>query len=178
MENGNLLLMKELFVSHSDWDSHLPMLYVALEKTSGDVFEIGAGELSTLAISTYCKINKRKFSTWETNEEWIKKVKDVVGSHRLIDINYCLEYGDVIVSDDCGLLFIDCAPGEKRKELIKEYENIATVIVIHDTEIGSDYVYGMKDVLLNFKYRVDYKPEGKPHTTAASNFIDVSQWQL
>lgn len=73
-------------------------------------------------------------------------------------------------------MFIDGKPGEQRKELIEKHRNNAHVIVVHDTEPGAEYVYGMAEILSTFKYRLDYEPEGEPHTTAVSNFINVCDW--
>ena len=81
----------------------------------------------------------------------------------------------VDISGEIGLMFIDAAPAEIRKLLISKYKDIP-VMVIHDTEPGAEYVYGMNEVLSSFKYRLDYQPEGKPHTTAVSNYINVCEW--
>jgi len=74
------------------------------------------------------------------------------------------------------VLFVDCAPGEIRKDLIQKWRNKAKIIVAHDTEIGAEYVYGMADVLSSFKYRLDYQPNGKPSTTIISDFFNVMEW--
>jgi hypothetical protein len=77
-----------------------------------------------------------------------------------------------------ALVFIDLAPAEKRKVILSmlEEREMSDMFVIHDTEDGAEYVYGMKEILSTFKYRLDYQPEGKPRTTAVSNFIDVTKW--
>jgi hypothetical protein len=84
----------------------------------------------------------------------------------------------LLVQDLVGLMFIDCAPAEDRRALVSLFKNIDGVLIIHDTEPGAEYVYGLKEILSTFKYRKDYAPEGKPWTTAVSNFIDVSKWEL
>jgi hypothetical protein len=78
--------------------------------------------------------------------------------------------------ENLSILFVDSAPGEERKEVIKKYLHRADVIIAHDVEPGAEYVYGMTPILSTFKYRLDFTPEGKPHTCVVSNVIDVTQW--
>jgi hypothetical protein len=167
MENRNLLFMKELFVSDNDWNSHRELLYVAATKANKSIVEFGCGEGSTPLLRKFCKKNNLHFSSYETNAEYAKKY----------DSTKVNDYDEVHLHGH-GLLFIDLAPGEQRKDMIAKHRDNAEVIVVHDSEGSSDYVYGMKEVLLTFKYRKDYTPEGKPATTAVSNFIDVTEWQL
>lgn len=72
------------------------------------------------------------------------------------------------------MIFIDCAPAEKRKELLLHLGNSADVLVIHDTEPGAEYVYRLHTTLEQFKYRCDLHIPGMPSTTAVSNKFDVS----
>lgn len=147
--------------SESDFDSHRPLLYLAVENCSdGWVVEYGSGYGSTGLLRKNCEW----FWSFETNEEWAKRT-----GADFID-NYFKS------SQDGVLLFIDCAPAWVRKYLIGKYSHQAMCIVIHDTEPGAEYVYGMSEILSTFKHRIDYRPEGKPHTTAVSNFIDVEKW--
>lgn len=140
---------------------------VGTAKINGLVIECGCGYGSTLLLDKYCK----RFVSYETNKEWFDKL--------YLDVPYSLLWvndWDDVESRECHLLFMDCAPGEIRKHLIKKWEDNASVIVVHDTEPGAEYVYGMSEVLSSFKYRLDYQPEGKPYTTAVSNYIDVTSW--
>lgn len=155
-----------------DWDSHRPMLYLALSNVKDlPITEFGCGYGSTVLLYNQCKSEKRLFFSYETNRDWGKKF-DLV--------TIMQDYDQVHLSDGDkkqGILFIDSAPGEQRRELIAKHANNALVIIVHDTEPGANYVYGMAEVLNTFKYRLDYQPEGKPHTTAVSNFINVEEWK-
>ena len=151
--------------SENDWDSHRPLLYLTLENSYGGVVEFGAGDGSTKLINEFCSGTWRDFVSFDNNKEWCKRV----GS------KYCEDYLGISIEGDLCVVFIDAAPAEIRKELIKKW-NWVHFIVIHDTEEGANYVYGMSEILSTFKYRIDYRPEGKPHTTAVSNFIDVTKW--
>lgn len=149
----------------NDWDSHRPLLYLCLKNTTGNVLELGSGFGSTPLLSKYCNDNDRVFISYETNKEWSEKTGSIYTKgyfdprYRFID-----------------MLFIDCAPGELRKDLLKELGEQATVLIAHDTEESANYVYGMKDVLSGFKYRVNFEPHKYPHTAAISNFVNIEAW--
>lgn len=185
MENGGVALMrasvKEIEVpmtwdSESDWDSHSPMLWLCLENTEKGVMEIGSGLGSTPRIRQYCNDRNRHFRSFETNMEWANKTGATYLSSYLSGHEKLA--GELFKKLlDLDFLFVDCAPGELRREIIEAYANIANVIAVHDSEDGAQYVYGMAEILSTFKYRLDYTPEGKPHTSIVSNFINVAEWK-
>ncbi len=154
----------DVWVSKSDWDSHKGLLYLSLEKTEGTVVELGSGFGSSPFLQDYCRDKNRDFITYETNKDWADKTGSVYTD------NYFKELGSV------GLIFIDCSPGEIRKDLVEFYRNVADVILLHDTETGARSIYGITEVLKSFKYRLDFCPDGSPATTALSDTINVSEW--
>lgn len=166
----------------NDWDSHRPMLWLACEKTKGiDGYriEMGCGEGSTNMLNEYYNDRKKFdpntlllsgeiFMSYETNKSWADKFPYVL---------FCKDYSCAIdCVPDAAFVFIDCAPAELRKDIINCITDKAKIIIIHDTEESAEYVYGLKEILSTFKYRLDFKPEGLPHTTAISNFVDVEGW--
>ena len=150
--------------STNDWDSHRPLLWLMTENIDGGVIELGSGDGST-------KLLKNKlgnlFVSFDNNKEWCDKTGSLLVDYNKSDITGSRE--------NLKCIFIDTAPAETRKELIRKWVDVP-ILIIHDTEIGAEYVYGMNDVLSTFKYRLDYDPNGKPNTTAVSNFIDVTKW--
>ncbi len=160
------------FIGKDDYSSHRELLWLVLENTSGEVLEIGCGFGSTRLLEAYCRIHGRNFISYENDIEWGKKFK--------------LEWGTQIIWPEGfptislptweDIVFIDSKPGEQRKHLIHRFSNTAQVIIVHDTEPGAEYVYGMSEILSTFKYRIDYRPEGNPHTTAVSNSINIEEW--
>jgi hypothetical protein len=178
MENSNILFMKSIahievpkeWESNNDWDSHRELLYVTLENTEGTVLEFGCGEGSTPLFFKYCREFGREFISYETNPLYASRMKRIDGVEGFLIKDYLQ-----VVSDSGDVVFVDCAPGELRKDLIKKH-NSAKVIIVHDTEPGANYVYGMAEILNSFKYRLNYTPKEKPHTTVVSNFINVEEW--
>lgn len=162
--------------SKNDWDSHLPLLWLALNNESGDVIEMGSGNGSTPRLDIFCHNSKRLFLSIEDNPE--NGFSPVYGSYIIRDgyIGIAKRWPEEFNILNARILFVDCAPGEIRKDLIEEWKDKIGIIIVHDTEESANYVYGIKDILSTFKYRLDYSPEYKPHTTAVSNFIDVTKW--
>lgn len=179
IEITNIACPKE-WESENDFDSHRPALWLALQNTKGRVVELGMGYGSTLLLGKWCCLQDRWFASWDTNKEWYEKIakapKYIEGAMAL---SLCKDYLNHHVRKDiirASLLFVDCAPAEIRRQIIWEYKDSPLVIVVHDTEPGAEYVYGLSGILSTFKYRIDYKPEGNPATTIVSDTIDITKW--
>jgi hypothetical protein len=164
-------MTREQFIGELDnWCSHRPALWDALQITDGKVIELGAGLGSTPLLERYCGYTGRLFESYENNLEWLRTEFD----SRLYTNLFYIDNWDS-VNLECSLLFVDSAPGERRKIDIARAANIAQVIVAHDTELAADHGYQMRDVLKTFKYMKDYETSGA-WTTVVSNFIDVTKF--
>lgn len=156
--------------SKSDWDSHAPLLWVAINHNNKGnmIYEFGCGNGSTPLLSL-----QQRFNSFETNKEWADKFIHTVDIDSYFDIPFpsMFHYGW-----ELGVLFIDCAPGEIRKDLIDKWKDEAKVIVVHDSEKSSQFCYDLEPTLSQFEYRLDYEPVGKPHTTIISRKINVCDW--
>lgn len=169
MDNSNMAveMIPEYWRPTCDYDSHKPLLYLCLNYTvDGMVMEMGCGDGSTPFLEGYCGWMERTFISLETNKEWADKYP-----YTTLVSQYIGAFNKDIAK--ISVLFIDCAPGEIRKDLIAELANHADIIVVHDTEPGAEYVYHMAEVLASFKYRIDLHIDGAPSTTAVSNKWDV-----
>jgi hypothetical protein len=170
-------MKKEDFVKvTSNYNSHLPLLWEALEATDGLVMEMGCGFGSTPFLSEYCKFNKRLFVSFENNKEWYKKLHDHFPEVRFTD-DWKGSCFDSCYGEDPSVLFIDHAPGERRKIDIALHAKHAQIIVAHDTEPAADHGYKMRAELKKFKWMIDYETDGA-WATAVSNFIDVTKFNL
>lgn len=156
------------------WSSHRPLLYEALEATKHlkkPVLELGAGEGSTPYLRQYCKDNDLKFFSYETSREWANKMNSLFVSDWEAQIFWRSQY---------GVCLLDLAPGEYRKVALMKIQ--AEVIIIHDSEPpgwnASDYK--VRPLFSKFKYVKDDVPKekGSPWTTALSQTIDVSKWEV
>jgi hypothetical protein len=173
----------------NDWDSHRPVLWKALNEFPKHSFtEFGMGYGSTPLLQKHCF----HLHSHENDQEWAEKF--IEGMERFpTPARNGYYQGNIFVwihdnhldwrfygQGDCSrpVVFIDCKPGEIRKDLIKKHADEAEVIIVHDTEPSAEYVYHMGEVLRSFKYRKDYSPEGMPWTTVVSNYVDVSKWEI
>lgn len=174
MDNSNMApkIIPPSWQPTDDWDSHRPLLWIALQNTDGPVIEFGCGYGSTLQLQGYCEASDRTFISLETSKPWADKFTITTKIHNYLDYDWSFT-----VQNMPSVLFIDCAPGEMRKDLLVKFGQMAQIIVVHDTEPGADYVYGMFRALSEFEYRCDLVIEGMPQTTAVSNIIDVSDWK-
>lgn len=186
--------------SGNDYDSHREILFTAIKNTppESEFIEFGMGEGSTPMLLKYCS---RRLLSVENNIEWRSKYtegyQDIFSIFEIDGKQYpeqaLMKKGvhtvysrwQPIVGYLCSpnilyshnkIVFVDNAPAEIRKEIIQRIKDDVSVIIVHDTEESSDYVYRLKEILSTFKYRLDYQPEGFPHTTAVSNIIDVTKW--
>lgn len=168
-------MTKEEFVKFdNNWNSHRPLLWAALESTNGLitnglVMEFGCGMGSTPYLFSYCFDHKREFNSYENNLDWAAKMHD----YPVVTVQ---DWSEVEL-ENIGLLFIDHAPGERRKIDIARWANHAQVIVAHDTEPAADHGYQMRSELSKFKYMIDFKTDGA-WASAVSNFIDLTKWEI
>lgn len=167
-------MMREQFVNGAKgYGSHRPLLWEALEATKDSqlpVIELGAGDSSTSFLIEYCKENKRRFFSCDSQKEWADK------------------YGSIFISDwdkmnwntGYSVCLLDLSPGDYRKIALMKIR--ADIIVIHDSEPpgwnASDYK--VRPLFSKFKYLKDDVPKekGAPWTSALSNTIDVTKFIL
>lgn len=168
-------MKRDEFVTHlNPWGSHRTLLWSALEATKDHaepVIELGCGENSTPYLMKYCEDNKRVFFTYDSNKEWANRM----GSDYVKDWEK-----HPLWLQKYSVCLLDLAPGEYRRIALMKID--ADIIVSHDSEPpgwnASDYK--VRPLFSKFKYVKDHVPNGKgePWTTAISNVIEVSKWQI
>jgi hypothetical protein len=148
--------------------NHRIGLWGALILTEGKVVEFGSGFGSTPFLRKYCEDEGREFESYDSNKAWAEKT------------------GATLVSDwealniTADVLFLDHAPGERRKFDLMKYKDIAKVIVIHDTEPKGAGDYRVRELFPMFKYKQEIKSIDHEKTQAGcwatilSNHIDLS----
>jgi hypothetical protein len=157
----------------SNYNSHLPLLWEALEATKGLVIEMGMGHGSTPFLSEYCEQRDRELISYENDRGWLEKFSQYTHrKHFVIDWNMVS-----IANNFASVVFIDHAPGERRKYDISAFSSKAEIIVAHDTEPAADHGYQMRAELAKFKYCFEYETNGA-WATAVSNFIDITKWKV
>lgn len=175
--------MKQKFTPTNNDLSYYPLLFKACEATKGEIIEMGTGHGSTPLLHEYALRNKRKLCSYETSKEWIDKFTNLTGTYHdftLLDTGSWDACSDQHPSP--SVVFIDHAPGERRKEDIIKFKDSAEIIVIHDTEPTGAGDYQVRQHFGKFKYCVEvmsnwHDPrEAGAWATALSNTIDITKW--
>ena len=141
--------------------SHYPVLAAAVARTTGPVLELGCGWGSTPMLRAMCRVMNRKLESYDTDKEWADKFGVPVVQDQRWDLWEPLE-------KHYGVIFIDCSPGEIRRDLAVRLKDQATFQVLHDHEAGSAAAYYYETILEYFKYNETYRML-RPHTLILSN---------
>lgn len=161
--------MKFEFHNPKSWSTHTPMLVRALQMTKGTVVEIGGGVFSTPLLHWLCKMQGRKLITYEndpTTFEFVRQFQSHMHSVRWID-----SWDEMDFESKRGVVFVDHHPERRRGFDAIRFKDSAQIVVMHDTEKPEKYNYNQ--VWEHFKFVHHYK-DCRPHTSAASNFIDIT----
>lgn len=158
-------MIQSNFLSNvTPYNDHLPLLWLALEATTGIVGEFGSGHGSTPYLRQYCVDASREFFTYDNNKDW------------------CIQTGSMLVDwdepeiyRDYSVCLIDHAPGEHRHEALAILKDKVQILVVHDSEPAARSGYQLHKIWYLFKYIVHCKSEGA-WATALSNHIDVTKW--
>jgi hypothetical protein len=174
-------MTKEDFIKGSNgYGSHRPLLWEALQATKESkrpILELGAGENSTPFIRAYCLYQLRSSVHYDSNKKWAEKM----------NAKYCpdWDYLQWFYMKQYSVVLVDEAPGEHRKttlEMFAWYPVHFEILVVHDSEPpgwnASDYQ--VRPLFSKFKYVKDDIPKekGQPWTTALSQTIDVTKFNL
>jgi hypothetical protein len=173
--------MKETFTPTNNDLSYYPLLYKALEATKGEIIEMGMGFGSSPILHEYILKYKRELFSYESNLEWFNKFTDMRTGWHSVGI---VEDWNVVskLHEFSSVVFIDHAPGERRKEDLMLFKPKAEIIVIHDTQPTGAGDYRIRPLFKNFKYCVEVMSKAPdPHTagawaTAVSDKIDITKW--
>lgn len=165
---------RQRFTPKDNDHSYYPLLFLALEETkTGDVIEMGTGYGSTKLLHDYCK-GKRWLFSYEEKEQWFNKFKDLESKKHHLKLVSNWDYVKEL-HQEATVVFIDHAPGERRKEDILNFQSINGILVCHDTEPPADHGYQMRQHFPLFKYKCEVKTDGA-WATALSNTHDVTKW--
>jgi len=162
-------MIKNRELSSAPYGTHLTPLVAAVLKTKGNVVELGMGDYSTPILHEICKYEGRFLVSFEHNKEWLSNFLDLENNQHIIEY---VKNWDEIRINECGVLFVDHGPAERRIIEIERFKNLADIIVVHDTDKMK--YYGYETVFSKFKYRYKYERYRKS-TTLLSNIIDVSK---
>lgn len=147
--------------------THLPFLIEYLNRSEGDVLEMGIGLGSTIVLHEFCR--NRHLVSYENVLPMVRKFKKMSADwHELIHIE---DYKQASIEKSWGLAFIDFDPIIERSDAAIRLAPWADYVVLHDTEIKNNRRFGIRKCYEHFRYRKSFK-DYVPHTTVLSN-----KWQ-
>lgn len=163
-------MTKEFFTRYeSDWHSHRPLLWEALEATKHlklPVLELGCGEGSTPLLKAYCKENDLQLFSYDFNAEYAKMYGAI----------HVVNWDNIPWRKEFGVALVDESPGEHRKISLSRLHHVQ-VVVAHDTEPKADHGYKMRAELKKYRFMIDYETPGA-WASAVSNTINVTRFEI
>lgn len=152
--------------------THMPTLIKAVQSTTGDVCELGAGFFSTPLL--HWLTQGRKMVSYDNNPDYFNFMRQFRSKNHTVRL--VKEFSEVDFDRHWSVVFIDHSPKRplRRGMDAVKFKN-ADLVVLHDTEPEEETHYGYDKVFPHFKYRYDWKL-CKPFTSVLSNTIDVTKW--
>jgi len=164
-------MARKMMVSCS-YGTHLPCLIKAMEKTSGDVCELGMGLFSTPYLHYQCILSSRNLISYENNKDWAQFFLDYGYAHKGHKIVVVDDYAHAEIDRPWDVVLIDHSPDLRRIEDIKRVASLAKYIIIHDSNGRKDKTYHYSEIYPLFKYRTIWDKDSR-HATVLSNLVDL-----
>ncbi len=155
------------------YGTHLPCLIKAMEKTTGDILELGTGVFSTPYLHYACMLSGRKLVSYENYKEWYDFVKTYENENH--EVHFVEKYADADIAKLWDVVLIDQTPDSSRTEEITRVSNLATYIVIHDSNPSNYGVTHYDEIYPLFKYKTDWHGD-KNRATVLSNLVDLKDF--
>jgi len=154
------------------WGTHLPVLIQLMDKTAGDVLELGTGVFSTPYLHYACMLQGRKLVSYENDPEYYEAnlgYQNIKGDHT---VSFVDDWSKIPIEKKWDIAFIDVLPEIERKELARRLKDCATYVVLHDAQNKWEETYQYSEIYPLFKYKFFYKPFW-PKTAILSNFKEI-----
>ena len=160
-----------------NYGTHLPALIKAMEKTSGDVLELGMGVFSTPYLHYQCILSNRKLVSYENFKNWLQFFIDYRYECPNHEINFVEKYTDAKIDKPWDVVLIDQTPDSERVVAVKRLANLAKYIIIHDSNENerNERIYHYSEIYPLFKYKAVWDKD-RNHATVLSNFIDLTDF--
>lgn len=168
----------KMYVS-GNYGTHLPALIKAMERTEGDVLELGMGVFSTPYLHYQCILTNRKLVSYENIKKWIQFFIDYRYECPNHEINFVENYADAKIDQPWDVVLIDQTPDSSRVQEVRRLANWAQYIIIHDSNENerNDRIYHYSEIYPLFKYKAVWDKD-KNHATVLSNFHDLTDFWL
>ena len=121
-----------------NYATHLGALIDCMNRTDGDVLELGMGLFSTPYLHYACTVSKRNLLSLENDKGWARHFKSSDFIHFLYENEYhklehIESYETYPIEKQWDVVLVDQTPDYSRKETTKRLANLAKYIIIHDS---------------------------------------------
>lgn len=157
-------------------------LIACMNKTQGDVLELGVGYFSTPYLHYQCLLSDRNLVSYENDEGWFKKFSTSDFNHFLYhqgkhQIIYVEDWDKIDIDRQWDVVLIDHSPDERRIIEAERVAWLAIYVIIHDTNERHEKNYHYSKIYPMFKYSRIWEKDDR-HTTVLSNFVELDElWQ-
>jgi len=167
---------KSLKISGS-YGTHLGPLIACMNKTTGDVLELGMGFFSTPYLHYQCLLSKRKLVSYDNDVGWVRNYAESDYQHYLYrgeyhEIKLAEDWSTIDIEKPWDVVLVDQTPDLARKETVKRLANLAKYIIIHDSNERHEPVYHYSEIYPLFKYKRVWDKDDR-HATVLSNFVEL-----
>ncbi|MBI2034515.1 MAG: hypothetical protein HYT11_02160 [Candidatus Levybacteria bacterium] len=158
-----------------NYGTHLPCLIKAMERTSGDVLELGMGLFSTPYLHYQCMLSNRKLISYENFKSYAQFFIDYGYPNANHEINIIDDYANAKIDRPWDVVLIDQTPDTSRIIEVRRLANLAKYIIIHDSNEKQERIYHYSEIYPLFKYRTIWDKD-RNHATVLSNFVDLEDF--
>lgn len=149
-----------------------------MNRSSGDVLELGTGVFSTPVLHWMCETKKRRLLTIENDKKWLRFCRQYYRTeyHKFLYVENWDQCKNAI-NKKWDVVLVDHSPSERRIIEIRQLANLAKYIVAHDSEPSKDKQYHYSTIYPLFKYRFNFD-ELDHNTVLLSNFIKLEDFSI
>ena len=160
------------------YSTFLPVLMEVMNRTDGDVLELGGGVFSTPVLHWMCETKKRNLLTIESDKNWIRFLQQYYRTdhHKFLYVENWDDCKDAI-NKKWDVALVDHSPSGRRVEEIKQLANLAKYIVAHDSDPWKDKTYRYSTIYPLFKYKYNFG-EVDHNTVLLSNFVNLEDFSV
>lgn len=153
--------------------SYMPVLMKIVAQTTGPIFELGCGYVSTPYLHWTCFLTKRKLVTFEGHPEWYGFASRFNTDFHTV--KFVEDWDKADLSGECEVAFVDHEVRRRKHEIPRLAH--AHYLVIHDTENSQERKYRFGRAIMRYKYRYKYGEAHGPATSLVSNLHDLSYFK-
>ena len=160
------------------YSTFMPVLMEVMEKTNGDVLELGPGVFSTPYLHWMCERQGRNLLSIENDKNWYRFCKKYYETehHKFMLVENWNDCKDIITKK-WDVALVDHSPSGRRVEEIKILADLAKYIVAHDSDPWKDHQYHYSTIYPLFKYTYNFT-EVDHNTALLSNFVDLKDFSV